>query len=295
MSDVCALLTAQIERVWGRGEVDLVDLNYADDVVDHMPVAGQPSGRAAMKDVVRAFRSALPDLRMTLHAALACGDMGVDLWTLTGTHVGPLFGVPPTGRRVRIGGIDMVRIADGRIAELWHVEEMAQFADQLGIALPVDTALRDSAVTCWLPDPALLSATEARNLALARRHLEGVWGEGRVALMDEIYAPGVVDMNPAPGQRPGIAGIADALHLLRDSAPDLRLDVAAYVPCGAFVADRWTMTGTHTGAPLFGLPAQGRRFEIAGMDIVRCRRDGRIDHIWHVEEFARLRAQLARP
>ncbi len=289
---VADLLRAQIERVWGQGEVDLVDTMYADTVVDHMPVAGQPSGRAAMKDVVRAFRTALPDLRMTLHDVIACGDRGVDRWTLTGTHTAPLFGVPATGRRVRISGLDMIRVADGRIAELWHVEEMMQLAAQLGVTLPVDTAPR-AGDGFWLPDPALLSPVERRNLALARRHLEGVWGQGNAALMTELYAPEIVDLNLGPGQPPGMPGIAAALHYLRDGAPDLRLDVHAYLPSGAHVADRWTMTGTHSGAPLFGIAASGRRFSVAGMDLVRFRADGRIDAIAHVEEFARLRAQIA--
>lgn len=289
-----ALLAAQIERVWGRGEVALVDSNYAADVVDRMPIPGQPAGRAALKDVVRAFRTAMPDLRMQLHAVLACGDHGVDLWTLTGTHSAPLFGVPATGRPVRFSGIDMVRVADGRIAELWHVEEMAQFAGQLGIALPADTVPRGVTPTdYWLPAPALLSPLEARNLALARRHMEGVWAQGNARLMDELYATDIVDMNPGPGQPPGIAGIAAALHYLRDGAPDLQLHLAAYVPSGPYVADRWTMTGTHTGTPLFGIAATGKRFEFVGMDIARFRPDGRIDCIWHVEEFARLRAQIA--
>jgi steroid delta-isomerase-like uncharacterized protein len=291
---VTALLTAQIEQVWGRGATALVDTLYADSVVDRMPIPGQPSGRAAMKDVVTLFRTAMPDLRMELHTVLACGDRGVDLWTLTGTHSAPLFGVPATGKRVQFSGIDMVRVAGGRIAEIWHVEEMAQFAEQLGVTLPVDAAPRGvDPADYWLPDPALLNPTEARNLAAARRHMESVWGEGKAELMDALYAPGIVDMNPGPGQRPGIPGIADALHYIRDAAPDVQLHLAAYVPCGAYVADRWTMTGTHTGTPLFGIPAAGKRFEFAGMDIARFRADGRIDRIWHVEEFARLKAQLA--
>lgn len=290
------LLRAQIEAVWGRGEVALVDRLYADTVIDHMPVPGQPAGREALKDVVRAFRTALPDLRMDLHGVLACGDRGVDFWTLTGTQSGPLFGLPPTGRRVRFSGIDMVRVADGRIAELWHVEEMLQFHDQLGqppAAAPAAPVAALGETATWLPNAALLSRTEARNLALARVHLEEVWAQGRVELMPLVYAADVIDMNPAPGQRPAIAGIADALAALRDAAPDLAMRIDAYVPAGVLVADCWTMTGTHSGAPLLGLAASGRRFRIHGMDVARFRADGRIDRIWHVEEFAQLRAQIS--
>ena len=288
MTTIAALLRAQIEDVWGRGRVELVDTLYDPAVVDLKPVPGQPSGRDARKAVVLGFRAALPDLVMQLHGTLAAGDHGVDFWTLEGTHA-------PSGRKVRISGIDMVRVAGGRIVDLWHVEEMLQFNAQLGIAdtRPAAAGPPFPHGPTWTPDPTALDGRERRNLGLARRRLEDLWASGRLQLIDEIYMPDVIDMNPAPGQRAGIQGIADALRTLCTAAPDLRRHVDAYVPAGDLVADRWTMTGTHTGAPLFGIRATGRRFQIAGMDVARFRADGRIDRIWHVEEFAQLRAQIA--
>ncbi len=61
-ADIRALLRSQIADLWSAGRVELVDANYAEGVIDHDPVPGQPAGRAAMKEVVRAFRSAMPDL-----------------------------------------------------------------------------------------------------------------------------------------------------------------------------------------------------------------------------------------
>jgi hypothetical protein len=40
-------------------------------------------------------------------------------WTATGTHLGPLRGIPPTGRRVTMSFLEMFRIADGKLAEQW--------------------------------------------------------------------------------------------------------------------------------------------------------------------------------
>jgi len=297
------LLHDQIEAIWGAGRCELVDANYADDVVDHMPVPGQPTGREALKDVVAAFRTALPDLRMTLHGTIACGDRGVDFWTLEGTHLGELFGTPPTGRPVRFSGIDMIGVRDGRIRDLWHVEEMLHFHRQLGLddaafgtptaAAPAPPdATYDPGSGARVPDPAALTEREQRNLALARRHIEELWAKGRLELASEIYAPDVVDRNPAPGQRPGVDGITDVLAWLRESVPDLRMRIEEYVVDGDLAADRWVMTGTHDGAPLMGLPARGRRFTINGMDVVRFGADGRITDVWHAEEFAQLRAQI---
>lgn len=300
------LLRDQIERLWGAGDLGLVDANYAADVIDHMPIPGQPQGRPALKDVVAQFRTALPDMKIRLHGTLAAGEIGVDFWTLEGTHRGPLFGLPGSGRTVRFSGIDMIRVRDGRIAELWHVEEMLHFEQQLGLVegsfgTPVnvvpqpvsDDADYDPGAGALIAGEDALDPTERRNLAIGRRHIEELWARGRHELAWELYAPDVIDHNPAPGQRPGIEGILDVLGWLREAVPDLRMRIACYVVDGNMLADRWTMEGTHYGAPLMGLPALGRRFSISGMDVCRIGADGRITDVWHCEDFRSLRAQIA--
>jgi steroid delta-isomerase-like uncharacterized protein len=305
--DLKSAARAQIERVWGAGEVALVDELYAPDVVDHMPLPGQAPGRESLKQVVQAFRRALPDLRMTLHGVLAKDGMAVDWWTLEGTHLGPLPGRPATGARVRFSGIDMVRAGpDGRITDLWHVEELLALELQTGAPgpalgapllpgapLPPPALDHDPGAGAWTPRASTLSADEARVLALGRRHIEEMWARGRTDLAHAIYAPDIVDCNPAPGQRPGIAGIIELVGGLRQAVPDLRMRLQAYLVEGDRVVDRWVMEGTHTGAPLLGVAPTGRRFRFQGMDISRFRPDGLIDEVFHVEEFAQLRAQLA--
>ena len=160
-------------------------------------------------------------------------------------------------------------------------------------AQPVETSAHyDPGATAVVP-PGPFSPLEERNLAIAREHIEQIWARGDWAAAHRLYAPDVVDHNPAPGQRPGVEGIVDVLGWLREAVPDLRMAIMHYVVEGDLAADRWVMRGTHTGAPLMGVPAMGRRFEINGMDVIRIRDDGLISDVWHVEEFARLRQQIA--
>lgn len=285
------MLAAQIEQVWGAGRVELVDELYAAAVVDHMPIPGQPRGREPMKDVVRLFRAAMPDLAMTLRGTVAQGAWGADWWTLTGTHSGKLFGVPATGRRVSIAGLDMVRVEAGRVAELWHVEEMLQLAEQLGASLLAPPPAAEArGEPGWSEDD--LDARERRNLRLARRHIEEMWAGGEAGLARELYAPNLIDRQPVPGQRPGVEGIVDVLRSIHEAAPGLDMRARRYVVQGDWVVDRWTMTGEHSGAPFLGLPARGRRFHFHGMDACRFAADGRIVEVHHVEGLAEMRAQL---
>ncbi len=131
---VRALVRRQIEDLWGRSDTSLIPELYAEDVVDHNPVPGQTPGHAGLVEVIQVFSTAFPDLRMELHGVLADGDFGVDFWTFRGTHLGPLLGIEPTGRQVEFNGIDVVKVRDGKIAEIWHVEDMARMLGQLGVA-----------------------------------------------------------------------------------------------------------------------------------------------------------------
>ncbi len=288
---VARLLREQIEQVWGAGRTELIERNYAAGVRDHMPLPGQQPPPEGLQQAVDTFRSAFPDLSMTLHGTLEAGDVGVDFWTMRGTHRGELFGIAPTGKRVEFGGIDLVRCEDGRISELWHVEELASLYAQLGVAMP---PLAEDWRPRRMPLAIDLAAhpDSARCLAIARRHIEGIWAANDADLAREMYAPDVIDRNPAPGQRPGVEGVIEVLRRLRESVPDLALEIQHYVVDPPFAADRWIMRGTHTGAQLLGIEARGKVFEINGMDVIHIREDGWIDQVWHAEEMWQLAEQL---
>ncbi len=121
-----------IVELFARGDADLIPELYWPDVVDHNPVPDQRPGYDGLRDVLAAFHHAFPDQRMELHGTLADGEFGVDFWTFRGTHSGALDGVPATGRTVEFSGIDVARVVDGRIKEIWHVEDMATMWRQLG-------------------------------------------------------------------------------------------------------------------------------------------------------------------
>ena len=63
-------------------------------------------------------------------------DMVVGRFRLSGTHLGEFFGIAPTGRRVEITGIDMLRLRDGKIVEFWYNEDTLGLFRQLGVTPP---------------------------------------------------------------------------------------------------------------------------------------------------------------
>lgn len=126
------IMRRNIQELWGASRRELIPELYAPDVVDHNPVPGQPPGYEGLYAVMDSFTQAFPDLEMELHGVLADGDMGVDFWTFRATHTGDLPYLPATGKRVEFQGIDVTRIGeDGRIREIWHVEDLARMMAQL--------------------------------------------------------------------------------------------------------------------------------------------------------------------
>ncbi len=129
-------LVRRLEEVFNRGNISLVDELFAPDFVEHEELPpGIPPGREAVKQLTTMFRSAFPDFKATIDDIVAEGDKVVIRQTWSGTHKGEFMGVPPTGKSVSFGVIDIVRIAGGKLVEHWGQMDMMGMMQQLG-AIP---------------------------------------------------------------------------------------------------------------------------------------------------------------
>lgn len=105
---------------------------YAADYVDHMPHPGR-TFLEGVEIAVKRFRTAFPDSKFRIELLLCKGDYAVGTAVFSGTHTGPLNDIGPTGRKVEISTIDIARIASGKIAEIWHLEDELQLMIHLGM------------------------------------------------------------------------------------------------------------------------------------------------------------------
>jgi predicted ester cyclase len=104
------------------------------DVADE--VCGPDLAREA-KEWVAPFRASFPDVRMRTVTLLAEGDQVVGRFTCSATHLGPWLGHQPTGRRfVDVDEVYFFRFEDGRIVEIWGLEDTAERLRQLGLGQP---------------------------------------------------------------------------------------------------------------------------------------------------------------
>ena len=106
-------------RMWdARSESSLVDEVMAPDVVDHQPV-GPADGVEGVRRDIAMYHAAYSDLALSCEDYILGEDRVAVRWSATGTHDGDGLGMPPTNRRVELHGIDLLRIAQGRVAERW--------------------------------------------------------------------------------------------------------------------------------------------------------------------------------
>ena len=80
------------------------------------------------------FLTAFPDLRFVVEDQVVQGDKVAHRWTCTGTHMGPLGTVPPTGKKAKINGLVIDRLVNGKVQERWELYDNAALMQQLGLA-----------------------------------------------------------------------------------------------------------------------------------------------------------------
>ncbi len=128
-----ALVRRFYEEVWNRGNVEVADEIFAENYERHDLRPGNAlPGPAGQMKIAADFRAAFPDLRMTIDLIVAEGDMVVARWTTEGTNTGQWGDVPPNGKPARFSGVNIFRIAHGKVVELWNHRDDLGVMQQLG-------------------------------------------------------------------------------------------------------------------------------------------------------------------
>ncbi len=119
-----------IEEALNQGNFDVLDGLFAPDYAEHQ--FGLKPTVAGMKEDFAYLRRAFPDLHLTIEDMIANGDTIWGRMTARGTNLGPFIG-PPTGKRIEITVIDILRFEDGLIVDHWGTPDRFAAMAQLGL------------------------------------------------------------------------------------------------------------------------------------------------------------------
>jgi steroid delta-isomerase-like uncharacterized protein len=121
------------ERI-SAGDIDGFGELLAENFVEHEDLPGLAGTKEGTLDFFRGLLAAFPDTRMDVDDVIVGGDKAVARATFTGTQQGEFMGVPPTGTRVEMAIIDVMRFdGSGLVCEHWGLADMLSMLQQLGV------------------------------------------------------------------------------------------------------------------------------------------------------------------
>ena len=131
-----SLLERYVE-LYNAGDLDGVMDLYAEHSSQLMP-DGTFEGRSAIKDRLAKELASFSDIAHRYVSYVEQGDAFADEWVFVGTHTGPLVlpdgtELPPTGKRLEVKGMELVRMKDGKIVVDNLYYDNVAVAAQLGL------------------------------------------------------------------------------------------------------------------------------------------------------------------
>jgi len=132
------------DEVMGKGNMKVIDELVADNFVDHyVPDPKMPANKAGLTQTMGMFRTAFPDLQISVEDIIAKGDKVWAYTIMRGTNKGEFMGMPATGKKIEVKGVDIVRFVNGKAVEHWGLNDDMAMMTQLGmIPMPEQDAMK---------------------------------------------------------------------------------------------------------------------------------------------------------
>lgn len=115
------------------GNFDLFKEVVSDENIDHDPAAGQVAGPEGYRMFFTGLRNAFADLSVALETLVADEESIAFAYTMSGTQTGPLMGFAPTGKKIKIRGLQISKFKDGKMVERWGSSDELGMLQQLGV------------------------------------------------------------------------------------------------------------------------------------------------------------------
>jgi predicted ester cyclase len=133
------LISRLFEDVFNKGRLDEADNILSPDFVLHYPFPWLAPNIDGLKNFVKIFHTAFPNLDLTIEDLYAKENKVTIRWTARGKHEGDLLGISPTGRQVTVTAIGMYTGGGGNddfspvIVEGWISIDALGMLQQIGI------------------------------------------------------------------------------------------------------------------------------------------------------------------
>jgi steroid delta-isomerase-like uncharacterized protein len=140
MADNSKIARGVMEELFSKGKLEFIDQNFDPSFKGHETLLGSYA-RDDIKKHVQLYRSAFPDLNVTIDDIVTAGDKVLLRWTCKGSHKGTFIGKSPTGKSITADGLTVMIFRGGKIVEEWTHWGALKVLQELGItSLPQPSA-----------------------------------------------------------------------------------------------------------------------------------------------------------
>jgi steroid delta-isomerase-like uncharacterized protein len=128
------LLHGWFDKVWNKRDRAAIREMLSEDCINHglSGPGGDPvRGFDGFEQFHSAFLNAFPELHIEVDDVIADGDKLAGRYTVTGMKDGPIPGMPETNKKVRLTGVGLANVRDGKFVEVWNVVDFPKMAYDL--------------------------------------------------------------------------------------------------------------------------------------------------------------------
>ena len=270
------LVRGRVEAI-NTGDYQALGEVLAPDVITHYGSGEAVHGLEALGGLLAGF-AAFPDITVTVDDLAVDGDRVGARYTSRGRQQGEFLDIPNTGGKVEFGGAGIHRIQDGKIAEVWTVDDWAALTRQL--RTPRSGA---SARTPGHGNREASPGTAAANKRTAAHWIDLVNAREFERLSEDWAKDAIVHQSSDVDDVVGLDAFVALLKMFYTAMPDLEINVEDIVGEGNTVFLRTSSHGTHTGE-LLGIPGSGRAVTYKGIATYYLA-DGKITHEWFNDDM----------
>ena len=131
MASDSAIIKRLTDEVFMDGNLAVIEELVADDFLDHDPPPGLPPTKEGFRLLAQTVVGAFSDRRAEFDEFSDTTDgRVVENWAMIATHTGEAFGLPASGKSIRVRGMEIFRCADGKVAEHWGAVDMSDVAEK---------------------------------------------------------------------------------------------------------------------------------------------------------------------
>jgi predicted ester cyclase len=134
------------EEVYGKGRLEYLDQVCDPSFKAHDPLSGE-SDIAGVKREVETYRTAFPDMQLTVLGLCAEADVVCMRWRCAGTNQKPFLGVEPTGKKIAVEGISFDRFRNGKLIESFTQWDTLGLLQGLGVVPRIELGTPKAAAT----------------------------------------------------------------------------------------------------------------------------------------------------